>query len=75
MRMRMKARRGEKYIICDETITFLQYSGNPEDPDDPMDWCRIIGENGKSRAIPVDDLNLPIIDTKDYEKISAMTLS
>lgn len=62
--MRLKPRRGEKHkTITGETVTFLEVSGNvPE-------FCRVLNDKGFMITIKKDTLLLPIIDTKDYEKI------
>lgn len=61
--MRLKAKRGEKYQVGDEKVTFLEAVGD--------EHARVIGANGMSRQILMDELPLPIIETKDYEKIAA----
>lgn len=62
MKMRMKPLRGKRYETnLLETVVFLERTeqGNAK-----------VLVNDALRVIDIDDLMLPIIDTKDYEKIA-----
>ena len=63
MRMRLRPLRGQTYETRDgNKVIFL------EKQKDGM--ARIVGESSFTSVIKMDDLVLPIIDTKDYEKIA-----
>lgn len=60
--MRLKPLRGQKYETNKlETVIFLEktFEGN----------AKILTLDDEQRIIHIEDLMLPIIDTKDYEKI------
>ena len=62
MRMRLKARRGEKYNVYGESLTFLEYSLSDG-------FCKLLNADGKLIVVEVSVLHLPEIETRDYEKI------
>lgn len=63
MRMRLKPIRGEKvlYLPAGVTVTLLEEVGEES--------VKVIFPLGKIDAVRKDQLNLPIIDTKYYEKL------
>ena len=62
MKMRLKPLRGKKYATQDYgDVTFLETVAG--------DACKIYSSTEKILIIPLENLSLPIIDTKDYEKI------
>lgn len=61
MRMRRKPYRGEHYRLGNgDEVTTLEAKEK---------MVKVLLPNGKTMAVAKDDLNLPIIDTKDYEKL------
>lgn len=58
--MRLKPLRGQRFIVDGEEVTFIEIMSNGK--------ARVI-HNASVREISPSHLPLPIIDTKDYEKI------
>ena len=58
MKMRLKPLRGQTYGL----YRFLEIAGK--------DKARVITPNDSIITVDIDELNLPIIDTRDYEKIA-----
>lgn len=67
MRMRLKPRRGEKRTTSQgvevQILEEIVQGGQV---------VKVLLPNGKTDVVTKDDLDLPIIDTKDYEKLDAM---
>lgn len=65
MRMRLKARRGEKHkTITGSIVTFLEVTSTDKK------MCKVLTDIGVV-VIAKADLVLPVIETQDYEKIGA----
>lgn len=61
MKMRLKPKRGEIFKWNKEKITILKIID--------LESVEAILENGKTARILKNDIELPIIETQDYEKI------
>lgn len=59
MRMRLKASRGQQFKINGEYVIFLE----------KINETAKILVNERVTTVPIEDLELPIIDTRDYEKL------
>lgn len=57
MKLRLRPLRGQMYGL----FRFLEMTGK--------DKARVITPNDSTITVNIDELKLPIIDTKDYEKI------
>lgn len=60
MRLRLRPLRGQTYDSHWGSIKFIERMN--------LDLCKII-QNGEIRQVSIVGIRLPIIDTKDYEKI------
>lgn len=62
MRMRLRPRRGERLItLGGGEVTVVEVL--------EKDFVKVYGAEGKIFSVPKKGLNLPVIDTRDYERI------
>lgn len=67
MRMRKRPLRGEKYHLSSgQEVTFVEVLGNGLG-----DKVSVIGVSGRLESVDIKDLDLPVIDTKYYERLEA----
>jgi hypothetical protein len=61
-RMRLKPLRGQTYASTVGEIVFLEKQSGADG------WCNVLIKDARY-SMPINNIVLPIIDTKDYEKI------
>lgn len=64
MRMRLRPSRGQFYLADGVKVQMVEVFH-----DGRSDMCSVILPNGKLGSVSKSSLDLPIIETKDYEKI------
>jgi hypothetical protein len=66
MIMRRRPLRGEKYVAYGEEVTVIEVPAEGKG-----NLVSVILKNGKISSVPKADLNLPEIDTKNYERVES----
>ncbi len=66
MRMRLKLRRGEKISHKESGAIYTAIEESQNIPN----FYRVLNDSGFILCVAKDELNIPTIDTKDYEKIA-----